>query len=132
MLLRRIRGSKFPMDSKPRTVYMLFQSYSENWPKLVQEHKDNLSIVCDEFLSKLIDYAWPKRMREPLRRQFLDPQMKALMEKAQHKLDLLTQDMNLEVQPYDPEYEERLRKWHVNVSKDGATFSEASPKSNRA
>jgi GTPase SAR1 family protein len=125
MLLRQIRGSEFPMDPKPRAVYMLFQSYSEYWPKLAQEHKDNLGVVCNEFLGELIDYAWPKRMREPLRRHFLELQMKALMAKAQHELDLLTQDMNLEVQPYDPEYEERLRSWHAKVSKDGATFSEA-------
>lgn len=124
-LLRQIRGSEFPMDPKPRAVYMLFQSYSEYWPKLAQEHKDNLGVVCNEFLSELIDYAWPKRMREPLRRHFLDPQMKALMEKAQRELDLLTSDMNLEVQPYDPEYEERLRKWHTEATKEGATFSEA-------
>jgi hypothetical protein len=125
MLLRQIRGSEFPMDPKPRAVYMLFQSYSENWPRLAQEHKDNLGVVCNEFLAELIDYAWPKRMRDPLRRQFLDPHMKALMAKAQHELDLLTQDLSLEVQPYDPEYEERLRDWQAIVSKDGATFSEA-------
>ncbi|EAQ92986.1 hypothetical protein CHGG_01221 [Chaetomium globosum CBS 148.51] len=125
MLLRQIRGSEFPMDPKPRAVYMLFQSYSENWPKLAQEHKDNLGVVCNEFLGELIDYAWPKRMREPLRRHFLEPHMKALMAKAQHELDLLMQDMSLEVQPYDPEYEERLRNWHANSTKEGATFSEA-------
>ncbi|KAK4156647.1 P-loop containing nucleoside triphosphate hydrolase protein [Chaetomidium leptoderma] len=125
MLLRQIRGSEFPMDPKPRAVYMLFQSYSENWAKLAQEHKDNLGVVCNEFLGELIDYAWPKRMREPLRRHFLEPRMKALMAKAHHELDLLTQDMTLEVQPYDPEYEERLRSWQARVSQDGATFSEA-------
>ncbi|KAK4098575.1 hypothetical protein N658DRAFT_431692 [Parathielavia hyrcaniae] len=125
LLLRQIHGSEFPMDPKPRAVYMLFQSYSENWPKLAQEHKDNLGVVCNEFLAKLIDYAWPKRMREPIRRQFLEPHMKALMAEAQSELDRLSQDLALEVQPYDPEYEERLRSWHAEVSQDGATFSEA-------
>ncbi|KAH8905263.1 dynamin family protein [Coniochaeta sp. PMI_546] len=125
ILLCQVRGSEFPMDSKPRAVYMLFQSYSEYWPKLAQEHKDNLGVVCNEFLSELIDFGWPRRMREPLRRHFLDPQMKALMDKAQQELELLTQDMNLEVQPYDPEYEERLRNWHAESTRDGAKFSEA-------
>lgn len=124
-LLRQIRGSEFPMDPKPRAVYMLFQSYSENWPRLAQEHKDNLGVVCNEFLGELIDYAWPKRMRDPLRRHFLEPHMKLLMAKAQDELELLTQDLNLEVQPYDPEYEERLRNWQTKVSRDGASFSEA-------
>ncbi|GJC99137.1 dynamin family protein [Colletotrichum higginsianum] len=125
MLLRQIRGSEFPMDPKPRAVYMLFQSYSENWPKLAQEHKDNLGVVCNEFLSEVIDFAWPQRMREPLRYQFLDVQMKKLMADAQQELEHLTQDMNLEIQPYDPEYEERLRKWQIESSKDGATYTEA-------
>lgn len=125
MLLKQIRGSEFPGDAKPRAVYMLFQNYSEYWPKLAQEHKDNLGVVCNEFLSELIDYAWPKRMREPLRRHFLDPQMRALMDKAQKELDLLTTDMHLEVQPYDPEYEEKLRRWQQEASRDGATYSEA-------
>ncbi|KAB5580284.1 P-loop containing nucleoside triphosphate hydrolase protein, partial [Coniochaeta sp. 2T2.1] len=125
MLLRQVRGSEFPMDSKPRAVYMLFQSYSEYWPKLAQEHKDNLGVVCNEFLSELIDFGWPRRMREPLRRHFLDPQMRDLMEKAQEELERLTQDMNLEVQPYDPEYEEKLRNWHAATTKDGAKYSEA-------
>ncbi|KAF3762785.1 hypothetical protein M406DRAFT_347665 [Cryphonectria parasitica EP155] len=125
MLLKQIRGSEFPGDAKPRAVYMLFQSYSEYWPKLAQEHKDNLGVVCNEFLSELIDYAWPRRMREPLRRHFLDPQMRALMDKAQSELDLLTQDMHLEVQPYDPEYEEKLRRWQRDATTEGNTYSEA-------
>ncbi|KAK0734582.1 P-loop containing nucleoside triphosphate hydrolase protein [Lasiosphaeria miniovina] len=124
-LLRQIRGSEFPMDPKPRAVYMLFQSYGEYWPKFAQEHKDNLGVVCNEFLAEVIAYAWPKRMRHPLRQHFLDPQMKALMAKAQQELDLLAQDMNLEVQPYDPEYEERLRNWQALSSQDEARFSEA-------
>ncbi|CAN8099722.1 unnamed protein product [Discula destructiva] len=124
-LLTQIRGSEFPGDAKPRAVYMLFQSYSEYWPKLAQEHKDNLGVVCNEFLSELIAYAWPKRMHEPLRREFLDPQMRALLDKAQAELDLLTNDMHLEVQPYDPEYEEKLRRWQRSASADGNTYSEA-------
>ncbi|KAH6692698.1 interferon-induced GTP-binding protein Mx [Plectosphaerella plurivora] len=125
MLLRQIRGSEFPMDPKPRAVYMLYQSYSENWPRLAQEHKDNLGVVCNEFLSEVIDFAWPQRMREPLRTQFLDPQVRALLASAQEELERLTQDMNLEIQPYDPEYEERLRKWQVEHTRDGATYTEA-------
>lgn len=126
-LLNQIRGSEFPGDAKPRAVYMLFQSYSEYWPRLAQEHKDNLGVVCNEFLAELIDYSWPKRMREPLRREFLDQQLKQLMEKAQKELELLSQDMHLEVQPYDPEYEEKLRAWQArSLSEEGAPqWSEA-------
>ncbi|TLS27122.1 hypothetical protein PpBr36_04965 [Pyricularia pennisetigena] len=128
-LLRQIRGSEFPMDPKPRAVYMLYQNFSENWSRLAQEHKDNLSVVCSEFIAELLDYAWPRRMRQPLMRAFVEPQMRALMDKAQAELELLTQDMHLEIQPYDPEYEERLRKWHSDVAardeSGRATYTEA-------
>lgn len=123
-LLRQIRGSEFPGDVKPRAVYMLFQSYSENWPRLAQEHKDNLGVVCNEFLSEVIDYCWPVRMREPLREHFLDPQVRMLMEKAREELDRLVGDMHLEVQPYDPEYEERLARWRAEMLHDGGTYTE--------
>lgn len=125
LLLRQIRGSEFPMDPKPRAVYMLFQSYAEYWPKLAQEHKDNLGVVCSEFLAEVVDFAWPARMREPLRRHFLDPCVRKLMAEAQEELERLTQDLSLEVQPYDPEYEERLRRWHEESTREGGVFSEA-------
>jgi GTPase SAR1 family protein len=125
LLLQQIRGSEFPMDPKPRAVYMLFQSYSEYWPKLAQEHKDNLGVVCNEFLSEVIDFVWPQRMRDPLRAYFLDIQMKKLLSDAQEELEHLTQDMHLEIQPYDPEYEERLRAWHVEATKDGGVYTES-------
>ncbi|KAL8388858.1 hypothetical protein RB599_010162 [Gaeumannomyces hyphopodioides] len=119
-LLKQIRGSEFPTDPKPRAVYMLFQNFSENWPRLAQEHKDNLGVVCSEFISELIDFAWPERMREPLTRLFVEPELRRLMDKAQAELELLTQDMHLEIQPYDPEYEERLQRWHDdNTSPEG-------------
>ncbi|KAL8324258.1 hypothetical protein RB597_007815 [Gaeumannomyces tritici] len=123
-LLKQIRGSEFPTDPKPRAVYMLFQNFSENWPRLAQEHKDNLGVVCSEFIGELIDFAWLERMREPLTRLFVEPELRRLMDKAQTELELLTQDMNLEIQPYDPEYEERLQRWHAdNTSPEGGRRS---------
>ncbi|EAA35708.1 hypothetical protein GE21DRAFT_1922 [Neurospora crassa] len=124
-LLHQIRGSEFPMDSTPRAVYMLFQSHSEPWPRLAQEHKDNVGAVCNDFLREVINYIWPQRMREPLRRHFLDPHMKALMDEADQELKHLLQDLNLEVQPYDPEYQERLVAWKSKAAETGATYTEA-------
>ncbi|EGZ76819.1 hypothetical protein NEUTE2DRAFT_50144 [Neurospora tetrasperma FGSC 2509] len=124
-LLHQIRGSEFPMDSTPRAVYMLFQSHSEPWPRLAQEHKDNVGAVCNDFLREVINYIWPQRMREPLRRHFLDSHMKALMDEANRELKHLLQDLNLEVQPYDPEYQERLVAWKSKGAETGATYTEA-------
>ncbi|KAF7558749.1 hypothetical protein G7046_g5400 [Stylonectria norvegica] len=124
-LLRQIRGNELPLDSNPRAPYILFQDYSRNWPMLAQEYKDNLSVICNEFLADVIDYVWPMRMRDPLRYHFLEVQMKDLMESADKELQRLTDDMELEVQPFDPEYEDRLRKWRADSTENGGTYTEA-------
>lgn len=123
-LLRQNTGTEFPMDHNPRLVYTLFQSYSENWSRLAQEHKTNLGVICNEFLGEVIDHVWPHRMRNPLRAEFLDPQMKATMKKAQEQVDLLRTDLHFEIQPYDQEYEDRLKDWRAEALKDGA-YTEA-------
>lgn len=124
-LLRQIRGNELPLDSNPRAPYILFQDYSRNWPTLAQEYKDNLSVICNEFLSDVIGYVWPRRMRDPLRYHFLEAQMRALVENADKELNRLTDDMELEVQPYDPEYEIRLKRWRAEATENGGTYTEA-------
>lgn len=124
-LLRQVRGTELPMDSNPRAPYILFQDYSQNWPTLAQEYKDNLGVICNEFLAEVIDYIWPMRMRDPLRAHFLEPQMKDLMEEAEKELKRLVDDMELEIQPFDPEYEDRLKAWRVKAVENGGTYTEA-------
>ncbi|KAK3192325.1 hypothetical protein K4F52_001538 [Lecanicillium sp. MT-2017a] len=124
-LLRQIRGNELPLDSNPRAPYILFQDYSRNWPVLAQEYKDNLGVICNEFLADVITHVWPMRMRDPLRYHFLETKMRELMENADKELQRLTDDMELEVQPYDPEYEERLRRWRAESTENGGTYTEA-------
>jgi len=124
-LLRQIRGTELPMDSNPRAPYILFQDYSENWPVLAQEYKDNVSVICNEFLAEVIEYVWPTRMRDPLRGHFLEPNVAELVQSAEKELSRLVDDMELEVQPFVPEYEERLRAWRVKAAENGASYSEA-------
>ncbi|KAK7421243.1 hypothetical protein QQX98_002375 [Neonectria punicea] len=123
-LLRQIRGNELPLDSNPRAVFILFSDYSRNWPVLAREHKDNLAVICHEFLADVIDHVWPMRMRDPLRMHFLEVQMNNLVENADKELSRLTDDMELEVQPFDPEYEERLKKWRAASMENGG-YSEA-------
>lgn len=124
-LLRQIRGNELPLDSNPRAPYILFQDYSRNWPVLAQEYKDNVGVICNEFLADVIDHVWPMRMRDPLRMHFLELRMKDLVESADSELGRLTDDMELEIQPFDPEYEERLRKWRAEATENGGTYTEA-------
>ena len=124
-LLRQIRGTELPMDSNPRAPYILFQDYSEAWPALAQEYKDNISVICNEFLAEVLDYSWPTRMQGQLRLHFLEPNMKSLVENADAEMKRIVEDMELEVQPFDPEYEERLRAWRLKASENGAVYTEA-------
>ncbi|MBE3041347.1 hypothetical protein IMZ48_01935, partial [Candidatus Bathyarchaeota archaeon] len=124
-LLRQIRGTELPMDSNPRAPYILFQDYSEAWPSLAQEYKDNISVICNEFLGEVLDYSWPTRMRAQLRMHFLEPNMKDLVESADLEMKRIVEDMELEVQPFDPEYEDRLRAWRVMATENGASYTEA-------
>lgn len=64
-------------------------------------------------------------MRDPLRRHFLEVKMRELMEKAERELTRLTDDMELEVQPYDPEYEKRLRRRRADATDNGGSYTEA-------
>ncbi|KFH48778.1 Interferon-induced GTP-binding protein Mx-like protein [Hapsidospora chrysogenum ATCC 11550] len=124
-LLRQIRGNELPLDSNPRAPYILFQDYSRNWPVLAQEYKENLGVICNEFLADVIDHVWPMRMRDPLRFHFLEIKMKECMENADKELGRLTDDMELEIQPFDPEYEDRLRAWRAAATENGGTYTEA-------
>jgi hypothetical protein len=103
----------------------LFHDFSENWSRLAQEHKDNLGVICNEFLAEVIDYVWPHYMSEKLRAQFLAPQITQLLDDAQGEVDKLAADQVYEVQSYDPEYEQRLNDWRTEATTQGRQFSRA-------
>lgn len=124
-LLIQSRGQELPLDSNPRAPYILFQDYSRNWPILAQEYRDNVGVICNEFLAEVIDHVWPMRMRDPLRHEYLEPKMSACMYAANKELCRLVDDMEFEIQPYDPEYEDRLRKWRSAATENGGTYTEA-------
>jgi GTP-binding protein EngB required for normal cell division len=110
-LLKQKRGTEFPGDHNPRLVYILFQLYSENWYKLSREHTRKLGKICNEFLAEVINTVWLPRMHDALRAEYLHTQMNSMMEKATKEIELLHQDRHFEVQPYDSEYERRIKKW---------------------
>ncbi|KAK5988471.1 Interferon-induced GTP-binding protein Mx [Cladobotryum mycophilum] len=124
-LLRQIRGNELPLDSNPRAPYILFQDFSRNWPVLAQEYKDNVGVICNEFLTDVILHVFPTRMQDPLRFHFLEMKMKNMMENSENELGKLGDDLLLEIQPYDPEYEDRLIKWRAEATQNGGIYTEA-------
>ena len=119
-LLQQNTGTEFQLDHNPTLVYKLFQSYSESWSRIAQGHKDNLGIICNEFLGEVIDYIWPPQMHNTLCTQFLNSQMKNITKGAQEQVDLLRIDLDFEVRSYDPEYEDRLKRWRAGNPAEGA------------
>ena len=109
------------MDHNPRLVYKLFRNYSEKWSKLAQEHKNNLILICNEFLGAVIHYVWSRRMHQALKTEFLDPQMKLINKKAQEQVDLLQIDLSFQVRPYDPDYKHRITAWRTKTSAEGGS-----------
>jgi Dynamin family/Dynamin central region len=112
--IRDNKGTELQMDHNPRLVYPLFQDYAENWSQLAQQHKDALGVICNEFLSEVIDHIWPRRMQEPLRRELLDPKMRSLSDEAQNELEHLGNDLHYEIPIYGSYYEERVKEWRAN------------------
>ncbi|OPB47041.1 hypothetical protein A0O28_0071650 [Trichoderma guizhouense] len=51
--------------------------------------------------------------------------MKEMMDEAEKELKRLTDDLELEIQPYDPEYEQRLIRWRSEATQNGGTYTEA-------
>ncbi|KAI9776159.1 MAG: hypothetical protein M1839_000575 [Geoglossum umbratile] len=119
-LLRQNRGTAFLGDSDPRLVYQLFQDYSSEWPKLAQEHRAKLGVICAEFLGEIIGFVWPRRMQHPLRAVLVNEQIQERLKNADKEVETLRQDQHLYVQSYDPEYLERLEAWRTKVTTDGA------------
>lgn len=109
-VLHQRKGTELALDYNQLLVYNLFQIFSKEGPSLAQQHKDNLGVICNEFLGEVIDHIWPHRMREPLRKEIIDPQMKSILEKAQNEVELLQKDLCFEVQLYDSEHIDRSVK----------------------
>ena len=55
-------GQELSVDINPLLVYRLFQLYSNNWPELSKRHISAVHSLCEQFLSEVMAYAWPKRL----------------------------------------------------------------------
>lgn len=99
-LIRDNPGQELSVDINPRLVYRLFQSYSENWPVLAEQHIDSVQRLCEEFLTEVMTYAWPQRLRSRAWRSFVQQSLEDRYKDALHELDELKKDRYRNIRTY--------------------------------
>lgn len=115
-LMKQSTGQELEGDINPLIVYELFQGYSIDWSFFAQAHKTEVEKLCDEFLTKIVDYLWPEYMRGNLRLVMLDPHIKRLVADATEEARRIYKDRERYVRSYDPDFLERIKAWEVEPS----------------
>lgn len=123
-LLPQIRGRELPGDPNTRAPYILFMKHSREWPVLAQRYQDAVTAICRAFLAELLAYAWPARMRLPLREGFLKAKLADMSRLAGTELENLNGD-KFEIQPFDPDYEECMRQVILDAAGRDAVLTDA-------
>ncbi|OIW30107.1 dynamin family protein [Coniochaeta ligniaria NRRL 30616] len=123
-LLPQIRGRELPGDPNTRAPYILFRNHSKEWPVLAQKYQDNVTAICRAFLAELLGYAWPTRMRLPLREYFLKAKLSNMSVLAKAELENLNSD-KYEIQPFDPDYEECMKKVILDTAEKNEVLTDA-------
>jgi Dynamin family/Dynamin central region len=106
-LIRDNPGQELSVDINPRLVYRLFQSYSENWPVLAEQHIDAVQKLCEEFLTEVMTYAWPQRLRSRAWRSFVQQSMEKRNADALHELDELKKDRYRNIRTYHSAFDSK-------------------------
>lgn len=112
-LMKQSTGQELEGDINPLIVYELFQRYSTDWSLFAHAHKAEVEKLCDQFLTRVVDYIWPEYMRENLRQVLLDPHMKRLVVDATEEAKQIYKDRERYVRSYDPDFLERIKTWRV-------------------
>lgn len=115
-LMKQSTGQELEGDINPLIVYELFQGYSTDWSLFAHAHKTEVEKLCDEFLTKVVDYLWPEYMRGNLRLVMLDPHIKRLVADATEEARRIYKDRERYVRSYDPDFLERIKAWGVESS----------------
>lgn len=115
-LMMQSTGQELEGDINPLIVYDLFQGYSTDWSLYAHAHKTEVEKLCDQFLTKVVDYLWPEYMRGNLRLVMLDPHIKGLILDATEEARRIYKDRERYVRSYDPDFLERIKAWRVESS----------------
>lgn len=111
--MKQSTGQELEGDINPLIVYELFQGYSTDWSLFAHAHKTEVEKLCDQFLTRVVDYIWPEYMRGNLRLVLLDPHIKRLVVEATEEAKQIYKDRERYVRSYDPDFLERIKTWRA-------------------
>jgi GTPase SAR1 family protein len=105
-------GTHLP-GHEPHTIpYQLFQMHSNKWKGMALEHTVKIKSICNQFMNEVLTHVWPSDLQEPLRRHVTMLTLERIHQDADKELKTLVADLQYEVQLYDPDFTDRLNKWH--------------------
>jgi GTPase SAR1 family protein len=123
-LLRDNPGKELLMDSNPLLVYRLFHSYSANWGNLAVKHIEAIHRLCEEFLTQVLDYAWPKRIESRIWAGFVKAKLESMRQDADGEMKNLLDDRMKLITPYETEFR---RQWYGKQDSDATDKDSIDP-----
>ncbi|RYP76199.1 hypothetical protein DL769_003670 [Monosporascus sp. CRB-8-3] len=110
-MIRHNRGSHLDGDTSHHVPYLLVSNHSSGWKALADNHLEEIDLICQGFVDKVLAKLWPLPMHDPLRRHLLNAGMEACKREASNQVKMLAEDLAAEVQAYSPLYKKRLDDW---------------------
>jgi GTPase SAR1 family protein len=122
-LIRDNPGQELSVDINPRLVYRLFQSYSVKWPEQADKHVHIVQSLCEEFLTEVMAYGWPSRLRSRAWRGFVQQSLEARAKEATKELNELKKDRFRNVRTYHSSFEKKYYAQRSDTKKDSEPSS---------
>jgi GTPase SAR1 family protein len=117
-------GLELSVDINPLLVYRLFQLYSSNWPELSDKHVSSVHGLCEEFLSEVMSYGWPQRLRGRVWRGFVQQAVDSRYGNAMSELERLKTDRCRYVRTYHSSFDQKYyQQKQAQQGKDEAASS---------
>jgi hypothetical protein len=105
-------GTHLPGHEPHAIPYYLFQMHSKKWEEMALAHTVKIKNICNQFMNEVLTHVWPIELQEPLRRHVTMLTLETIHQDADKELLTLVADLQYEVQLYDPDFTDRLKKWY--------------------
>lgn len=111
-------GTHLPGHNSHAIPYYLFQMHSGKWKDMALAHTVKIKNICNQFMNEVLTHVWPTELQEPLRRHVTMLTLEKIHQDAVKELLKLVADLQYEVQLYDPDFTDRLKKWYEERDPD--------------
>jgi GTPase SAR1 family protein len=110
-LVEENSGKELSMDIDAKLVYRFFQSYSSSWIEFAMQHIQDVHKLCEEFMTELLQYAWPKQIGMRVNYKFIQSGIDTMLKNALYELEHLKTDRLRYVAPYESDFLLRFYQW---------------------